>query len=160
MNTTETSNMPMIVRAGENDEYSVVANYERFKPGRIMGVEVHGGATLEEVTVPIVELSYVPDDIEIIVQTPVVMCSIHKPPFIEFYSTTKIDDIVVNIGNIEYRANTLDGYSFSIEMPKRTRANTYTADVYAGGTMVAAGLEFRVDKKASNLMIYCKEVLF
>lgn len=147
MNTTETSNMPMIVRAGENDEYSVVANYERFKPGRIMGVEVHGGATLEEVTVPIVELSYVPDDIEIIVQTPVVMCSIHKPPFIEFYSTTKIDDIVVNIGNIEYRANTLDGYSFSIEMPKRTRANTYTADVYAGGTMVAAGLEFRVEKE-------------
>lgn len=47
--TEQTGSMPMIVQAGENDEYAVVANYERFKPGRLMGVEVHGGATLEEV---------------------------------------------------------------------------------------------------------------
>ena len=63
------------------------------------------------------------------------------------YSTTKIDDIVVNVGNTEYKANTTDGHSFSIEMSKRTRANTYTADVYAGGTMIATGLEFRVEKE-------------
>lgn len=145
--TEQTGSMPMIVQAGENDEYAVVANYERFKPGRLMGVEVHGGATLEEVTVPIIELSYVPGDIEIIVQTPLVMSSIRKPPIIEFYSTTKIDDIVVNVGNTEYKANTTDGHSFSIEMSKRTRANTYTADVFAGGTMIATGLEFRVEKE-------------
>ena len=145
--TEQTGSMPMIVQAGENDEYAVVANYERFKPGRLMGVEVHGGATLEEVTVPIIELSYVPGDIEIIVQTPLVMSSIRKPPIIEFYSTTKIDDIVVNVGNTEYKANTTDGHSFSIEMSKRTRANTYTADVYAGGTMIATGLEFKIEKE-------------
>ena len=145
--TEQTGSMPMIVQAGENDEYAVVANYERFKPGRLIGVEVHGGATLEEVTVPIIELSYVPGDIEIIVQTPLVMSSIRKPPIIEFYSTTKIDDIVVNVGNTEYKANTTDGHTFSIEMSKRTRANTYTADVYAGGTMIATGLEFRVEKE-------------
>lgn len=145
--TEQTGSVPMIVQAGENDEYAVVANYERFKPGRLTGVEVHGGATLEEVTVPIIELSYVPGDIEIIVQTPLVMSSIRKPPIIEFYSTTKIDDIVVNVGNTEYKANTTDGHSFSIEMSKRTRANTYTADVYAGGTMIATGLEFRIEKE-------------
>lgn len=145
--TEQTGSVPMIVQAGENDEYAVVANYERFKPGRLMGVEVHGGATLEEVTVPIIELSYVPGDIEIIVQTPLVMSSIRKPPIIKFYSTTKIDDIVVNVGNTEYKANTTDGHSFSIEMSKRTRANTYTADVYAGGTMIATGLEFRIEKE-------------
>lgn len=145
--TEQTGSVPMIVQAGENDEYAVVANYERFKPGRLMGVEVHGGATLEEVAVPIIELSYVPGDIEIIVQTPLVMSSIRKPPIIEFYSTTKIDDIAVNVGNTEYKANTTDGHSFSIEMSKRTRANTYTADVYAGGTMIATGLEFRIEKE-------------
>lgn len=145
--TEQTGSMPMIVQAGENDEYAVAANYQRFKPGRLMGVEVHGGATLEEVAVPIIELSYVPGDIEIIVQTPLVMSSIRKPPIIEFYSTTKIDDIVVNVGNTEYKANTTDGHSFSIEMSKRTRANTYTADVYVGGTMIATGLEFRIEKE-------------
>lgn len=145
--TEQTGSLSMTVQAGKNDEYSVVANYDRFKPGRLMGVEVHGGATLEEVTVPIIELSYVPGDIEIIVQTPLVKSSIRKPPVIEFYSTTKIEDIVVNIGNTEYKAVTAtDGHSFSIEMPKRTRANTYTADVYARGTMIATGLEFKIEK--------------
>ena len=145
--TEQTGSMPMVVQAGENDEYAVVANYERFKPGRLMGVEVHGGATLEEVTVPIIEFSYVPGDIEIIVQTPLVMSSIKKPPVVEFYSTTKIDNIVVNVGNTEYAANTTDGHSFTVELPKRTRANTYTADVYAGGTMIATGLKFKVEKE-------------
>ena len=145
--TEQTGSMQMVVQAGENDEYAVVANYERFKPGRLMGVEVHGGATLEEATVPIIELSYVQSDIEIIVQTPLVTSSIRKPPIIEFYSTTKIDDIKVNVGNTEYKANSTDGHAFSIEMSKRTRANTYLADVYAGGTMIATGLEFKIEKE-------------
>lgn len=145
--TEQTGSMPMVVQDGENDEYAVVADYKRFKPGRLMGVEVHGGATLEEVTVPIIELSYVQRDIEIIVQTPLVTSSIRKPPVIEFYSTTKIDDIVVNVGNTEYKANSTDGHTFTIEMAKRTRANTYLADVYAEGTMIATGLEFRVEKE-------------
>lgn len=145
--TEQTGSMPMIVKAGENDEYAVVANYERFKPGRLMGVEVHGGATLEEVAVPIIELSYVPGDIEIIVQTPLVMSNIKKAPVVEFYSTTKITNIVVKVGNTDYSASTADGHSFTIEMSKRTRANTYTADVYAEGAMIATGLEFKVEKE-------------
>ena len=153
--TEQTGSMPMIVQAGKNDEYAVVADYERFRPGRLMGVEVHGGATLEEVTVPIIELSYVPGDIEIIVQTPLVKSSIKMPPVVEFYSTIKIDNIVVNVGNAEYKANTIDGHSFTVELPKRTRANTYTADVYAGGRKLATGLKFKVEKegfKANDIL--------
>ena len=148
--TEETGNMPMVVQEGVNNEYAVVANYERFKPGHLMGVEVHGGATLEEVTVPIIEFSYVPGDIEIIVQTPLVKSSFKKPPVIEFYSTTIIDDIVVNVGNTEYKANLTDGHSFSIEMSKHTRSNTYTADVYSGGTLIASGLEFKIEKQIAK----------
>ena len=96
---------------------------------------------------PIIEFSYVPGDIEIVVQTPLVMSSIRKPPVVEFYSKTKIDNIVVDVGNMEYKAYTTDGHTFSIEMSKRTRANEYTADVYAEGTMVATGLKFKVEKE-------------
>lgn len=102
---------------------------------------------MEEVAVPIIELSYVPGDIEIIVQTPLVMSSIKKAPVVEFYSTTKIANIVVKVGNTDYSASTADGHSFTIEMSKRTRANTYTADVYAEGAMIATGLEFKVEKE-------------
>lgn len=52
--------------AGENDAekppcataengYWVMANYDRFQGGKLAGAEVHGGATLEEVLVPVVE---------------------------------------------------------------------------------------------------------
>jgi len=50
----------------------VLANYDRFKGGRKMGVEVHGGASLEEVVIPIIELTAVPEKIEIqIVENPI-----------------------------------------------------------------------------------------
>ena len=49
----------------EENGFWVLANYDRFKGSRKANVEVHGGATLEEVVVPIIEISYSPDEIEI-----------------------------------------------------------------------------------------------
>lgn len=75
-------------------------------------------------------------------------CETSKPKDCRYcYCYGRHGCIVVNVGNTEYKANTADGHTFSIEMSKRTRANTYTADVYAGGTMIATGLEFRVEKE-------------
>ena len=41
----------------ESNGYCCIANYDRFDGGRYNGVELHGGASLEEVAVPIIELS-------------------------------------------------------------------------------------------------------
>lgn len=43
--------------ATEENGYWVSANYDRFTGGRLSSVEVHGGATLEEVLVPVIEFS-------------------------------------------------------------------------------------------------------
>ncbi|MBO4400232.1 MAG: BREX-4 system phosphatase PglZ [Selenomonadaceae bacterium] len=43
--------------ASEENGYWVLANYDRFSGGRLSSVEVHGGATLEEILVPVVEFS-------------------------------------------------------------------------------------------------------
>ena len=43
--------------ATEENGYWVSANYCRFQGGRLSSVEVHGGATLEEVLVPVVEFT-------------------------------------------------------------------------------------------------------
>lgn len=53
------------VCAVDAGDFWALANYDRFKGGRKANVEVHGGATLEEVTVPLIELSYLPASIEI-----------------------------------------------------------------------------------------------
>lgn len=43
--------------ATEENGFWVLANYERFGGGRLSSVEVHGGATLEEILVPVIEIS-------------------------------------------------------------------------------------------------------
>ena len=43
--------------AAEENGWLVLADYGRFKGGRVADVEVHGGASLEEAVVPLVELS-------------------------------------------------------------------------------------------------------
>ena len=43
--------------ATEENGFWVLANYDRFSGGRLATVEVHGGATLEEVLVPVIEFS-------------------------------------------------------------------------------------------------------
>jgi len=43
--------------AAEENGYLVLADYGRFKGSRAANVEVHGGASLEEVVVPIIELT-------------------------------------------------------------------------------------------------------
>ena len=41
----------------EENGYWIMANYDRFSGGRLSSIEVHGGATLEEILVPIIEIS-------------------------------------------------------------------------------------------------------
>ena len=42
--------------AAESNGYYSLSNYDRFQGGRLEGVELHGGATLEEVVVPVIEI--------------------------------------------------------------------------------------------------------
>lgn len=43
--------------ATEENGWWVLANYDRFAGGRLASVEVHGGATLEEILVPVIEFA-------------------------------------------------------------------------------------------------------
>lgn len=51
--------------ASEENGYWVLANYDKFAGGRLSSVEVHGGATLEEILVPVIEFSLQGADIEV-----------------------------------------------------------------------------------------------
>ena len=47
----------------EENGYWILANYDRFAGGRLSSVEVHGGATLEEILVPVIEFSLPGDSV-------------------------------------------------------------------------------------------------
>lgn len=50
--------------ATKAQDYWVLANYDRFKGGMPANVEAHGGATLEEVVIPIVDVSLASQEVE------------------------------------------------------------------------------------------------
>lgn len=55
---------PKLPFAAYEDRFAVLANYDRFKGGRRANVEVHGGASLEEMVVPFIILKKCPNDVE------------------------------------------------------------------------------------------------
>ena len=50
--------------ATENYDHWVLANYDRFKGGRRANIEVHGGASLEEVVVPVIRITLANEAVE------------------------------------------------------------------------------------------------
>lgn len=132
----------------EENEYWVLANYDRFKGGRKANIEVHGGATLEEVVVPIMEIIYSPKEIEIQLMDKNIKFSRRKKNAVmRIFSKTKLDNLSVRIMGLskEYEGRSSDGQNFSIALPDLRKSGKYTADVYYNGNKLKSGLEFMAE---------------
>lgn len=142
-----TEEIALIPHAAEADGYYVLANYDKFKGGRKASVEAHGGATLEEVTVPVIEIALVPPNMEIIILTPTIQVSIRKKAEIRLFSKTLLNDVTIDVNGKHYHADTADQHNFIIEMPDLRRVDRYTFDVYSENNLVWRGLKFTVEKE-------------
>ncbi|NLC26903.1 MAG: BREX-4 system phosphatase PglZ, partial [Fastidiosipila sp.] len=132
----------------EENGYWVLANYDRFKGGRKANVEVHGGATLEEVVVPIIEIVYSPEEIEIqLLDKNIKFSRRKKDAVIRVFSKTTLDDLSVRISGLsdEYEGESSDGQTFTIALPELRKAGTYTVDVYYNNNPLKSGLKFTAE---------------
>ena len=134
--------------AAKENNFWVLANYDRFKGGRQMGVEVHGGASLEEVVVPIIELTAVPEKIEIqIVENPITV-SYRKKAEIKLFSKTKLCHVTVRVNETEYDTEQQGNFCL-VRMPDIKKAGTYQMTVFSNQNQVAE-LKFTVKKESSS----------
>jgi hypothetical protein len=132
--------------ATEENGYWVLANYDRFKGGRKADVEVHGGATLEEVVVPIIVLTYSPDEIEVLLLDQKIKFSRRKKDAkLRVFSKTKLDQLSVEVSELNQRYNGIseDGQNFSIALPELKKAGTYHVDIYTGENLLKSSLVFK-----------------
>ena len=88
---------PGIPQAIYKDGYAVLGNYDRFKGSRKANLEVHGGASLEEVVVPVITLYLRPDDVEYHFVDPVVRFTMGKEPEIELFSNAPMKQPVIRV---------------------------------------------------------------
>lgn len=136
----------------EEKGYWVLTNYDRFKGGRKSNVEVHGGASLEEVVVPIIELIATPKDNEFIVTTPIVTASYKSEPVLKLFIKYPMDKISIVAEGTSYEGES-DGkgnYEFVLSDFKRKKVGDYSFDVYSCNGIIASGLNFKLKKEGQN----------
>ncbi len=140
--------------AAEENEYWCLANYDRFKGGRMSGVELHGGATLEEVCVPIITVTRKEDKIDCVVtdESKVITVSFKKKARIRLFISKELDNVSIRIenGDVHQPSEVKDKYFYDFDIPEVKRAGTYHLNVYAGDNIIATGLTFEVKKEGAS----------
>jgi hypothetical protein len=136
--------------AVEKSGYWVLANYDRFKGSRKANVEVHGGATLEEVAVPIIEITRKIDGIEAIIldKYRTVTLSALEVPVLKIYVGVFSNDIKFKINDNYYDAvPTSEKYIYEVNIPECSKKGIYSADILNGAEVLSVNNVFEVKKK-------------
>jgi hypothetical protein len=143
-------------------DFWVLANYDRFKGSRKIGVETHGGATLEEVCVPIITLKYTEKNIEVYIMplnsklddinaTPKIEVSFRKKAAIKIFITEEQTDISIEINHKRYIASPIGNGYYRVDMPDLKKKGTYNVDVYSGDNKIAEQLPLIVEREGQKV---------
>ena len=122
--------------AAEENGYLVLADYGRFKGSRAANVEVHGGASLEEVVVPIIELTLKDSNITVEIVEKLVTVDFRTGTEITLFFNSPLKNVSVILNGKRYSASPLDDNHYKVVLPDTKRAGDYPADVYAGDDLI------------------------
>lgn len=125
--------------ATEENGYWVLANYERFQGGRKAAVEVHGGASLEEVLVPVIAVTLPGKVIEVENLSPVVSADKFKQvPELKLYCSDSVEKLQLRFNNKTYdsRKDSFHDSQYIVTLTDFRQSGQYNADVYANDCYV------------------------
>lgn len=146
---------PQLPYAAFENEYSILANYYRFKGSRRANVEVHGGATLEETLVPIIVISRRPVDLEITFEQSELTFKPHTVLELSMYSNHAIKDPKLRINNKFYSGKfTVDNKHIKFQLDGIRSKGTYEAEVYDGSQFLGKTHEFTIVKKTREQELF------
>lgn len=135
--------------ACEDNGYIVLADYGRFKFSHAGSVEMHGGAALEEVVVPVIILSLKDSSIKIELLTKKVKADYKTGVKLEFFvMNTLTDKLSVIYDNKKYESVQTDDTHYSVAIPDIKRSGTYDADVYVGDKLTSH-IEISAESKSA-----------
>ncbi len=141
------------------EDFWAIANYDRFKGSRKADVEVHGGATLEEVAVPIIELelssskitlSIKSDEMGIQTTTPIIQVSFRKKASFTLISSSDLENPYVSIDGQIYNATLIKDRTYHVVIPDLKKEGVYSVDVYSSGNKIAESLNIRIEKESGG----------
>lgn len=138
--------------AAEDNGFWCLANYDRFKGGRKGLVEVHGGATLEEVTVPIIEVTKRDKKIHCEIRNDgPLKRSVKVAPILKLFVEKDCESVVIELSGHRYESRkTGVAYIHEVELKEIKRPGTYLFDVYLDEALIAKDLSVEVVNQAAQ----------
>lgn len=133
----------------EEDNY-ILADYNAFKGGRVGKVEMHGGATLEEVCVPIIEIYGKTNFVEIKVLEEVVKVSFKKKALLHFFCTKKLSNCSIRVNGKAYNAETTDGFNCAVQLDDLKKRGEYKFEVWDNDELISATNSFVIEKESAK----------
>lgn len=141
---------PNLDQAAYENGWAVLANYERFKGGNKAQVEVHGGASLEEVVVPIVTLTLCPEKVEYHLADQKVKYSQGKVT-LALCCNMPMNAPRIQIEGVFYEgALDPDRRIARFDVDQHTKAQAYRATVWEGNMNTGQVLDFVVERKTKQ----------
>jgi hypothetical protein len=135
--------------ATQENDFWVLANYDRFKGGRKASVEAHGGAALEEVVIPLIEIELFDNKIEVTNTTPFTTASFKKDAEIILFSKDKLKKVSVKVCGKQYPAESIGYNKFIVVFSDIKKADKYSADVFEGDNLIEK-IEFEVQRESGK----------
>lgn len=119
-------------------QFLVLANYGRFKGSRKANVEVHGGASLEEVVIPIIEITLANPDTSVeVIDNDKLFASFRKP--LEFMLFSKMElqrvSVVIQGVSMPFIAEKIGKNHYHIRTDIK-RPGKYLADIFDGDNLI------------------------
>ena len=142
---------PNLDQAAYENGWAVLANYERFKGGNKAQVEVHGGASLEEVVVPIVTLTLRPEKVEYHLVDQKVKYSQGKVT-LALCCNMPMNAPRIQIEGVFYEGvlDPADRRTARFDVAQHTKAQAYRATVWEGNTNTGQVFDFVVELKTKQ----------
>lgn len=134
----------------EESEYWVLANYDRFRGSRRANVEVHGGASIEEVAVPIIEITQKASNIEafIVDESRVLTLGAKEYAIIKIYVGIRSNNISIKLdGNYYDAEETAAPFIYRVELKSYSKKGSFAIDILNGGDVLSYGQRFEIKKK-------------
>lgn len=135
--------------ATSENGFWVLANYDRFGGGRKASVEVHGGATLEEVIVPVIELTLLDSSITMENLTPTVWSSYNENPVLELFCAANVNKMRLRVGDVTYEAEKVSNVKYRFVLDKHKISGPYTAEVLDSDSIIGK-ISFDIQKRSGE----------
>lgn len=140
----------------EENGFIILSDYGRFRGSRPANVEVHGGASLEEIVVPVITLTLKKQaGVQITVIHPDdITADRHDGVTLNLYisDVESPANISLVIEDKPYQGKSEDEthYTFGLRDIKRAKAKPYTADVFDGPDLIGS-ISFKVKGKTATV---------